>query len=418
MVRTTTINDALAVTATTVDASAASGKVSVSVGNSNDKAAVAGVDVTDQVIKGGSGNDTIVTAGDDALGVTIEAGAGDDKIHSTAMPVKATLTKNADKIDGGEGNDTLILTKTLAQAAAKANNVTISNIETVQISDGSDGATTLLNIQSGLAQITYAATSGGAYSTVFAAGTGNLVTKGASMGHAYTASDTGTATDDALTLAVTKAASVDAGNNNALVFNGLETVTIDTTTKTVTEQDYSTITMTADTGGTDTLKVVGTSTFHASGAITAEVIDFSGMDVSSHAATTTVANMAAAAVGVTTINGSDGKDILVGDAKSTINGNGGNDTITGGAGNDTLNGGAGNDSITLNAGNDTVDGGDGNDTIITGGNLTTADKLAGGAGTDTLSVTNADLVAIQGQTISEANTFNTTFTGIEKGARS
>ena len=161
-----TINDALAVTATTVDASAASGKVSLSVGNSNDKAAVAGVDVTDQVIKGGSGNDTIVTAGDDALEVTIEAGAGDDKITPTAMPVKATLTKNADKIDGGEGNDTLILTKTLAQAAAKANNVTISNIETVQISDGSDGATTLLNIQSGLAQITYAATSGGAYSTV------------------------------------------------------------------------------------------------------------------------------------------------------------------------------------------------------------------------------------------------------------
>ena len=75
-------------------------------------------------------------------------------------------------------------------------------------------------------------------------------------------------------------------------------------------------------------------------------------------------------------------------------------------------------SITLNAGNDTVGGGDGNDTIITGGNLTTADKLAGGAGTDTLSVTNADLAAIQGQTISEANTFNTTFTGIEKLPRS
>ena len=29
-----------------------------------------------------------------------------------------------------------------------------------------------------------------------------------------------------------------------------------------------------------------------------------------------------------------------------------------------------------------------------GGILTTADKIAGGAGTDTLSVTNADLVAI------------------------
>ena len=103
-----TINDALAVTAQTVDASAASGKVSVSVGNSNDKTNVAGVDITDQVIKGGSGNDTIVTAGDDNLEVTIEAGAGDDKITPTAMPVKGTATKNADKIDGGDGNDTLI----------------------------------------------------------------------------------------------------------------------------------------------------------------------------------------------------------------------------------------------------------------------------------------------------------------------
>ena len=198
---------------------------------------------------------------------------------------------------------------------------------------------------------------------------------------------------------------------------GLETVTIDTTTKVAAdmETDVSTITMTADTGGTDTLNVTGTGTFHASGAITADVINFSGMDThSGHAATVTIANMAAAAVGVTTITGSDGKDVPVGDAKSTINGGGGNDNITGGSGNDTLNGGAGNDTITVNAGNDTVDGGDGNDTITMGGNLTTADKIAGGAGTDTLSVTNADLVAIAGQTISEANTFNSTFTGMER----
>jgi Ca2+-binding RTX toxin-like protein len=47
------------------------------------------------------------------------------------------------------------------------------------------------------------------------------------------------------------------------------------------------------------------------------------------------------------------------------------------------------------------------------GNLTSADKINGGDGTDILSVTNASLVALQSLTISEANTFNTNFTNME-----
>ena len=147
------------------------------------------------------------------------------------------------------------------------------------------------------------------------------------------------------------------------------------------------------------------------GAITAEVINASGLTA---AATGTTFLMNAAAVGVSTITGSPGADTLVGDAKSTIDGGAGNDNITGGLGNDTLNGGDGKDTITTGAGNDTVDGGAGDDTITVAGNLTTADKIAGGDGTDTLSVTNASITAIQGQTISEANTFNSTFTGMER----
>ena len=409
-----TINDALAATANNIDASAFTGKLAVSVANTTDKAAVAGVDVLDQEIKGGSGNDTITTAGDTGLEVSIEAGAGDDTVTIAAVPIKGSATLAADKLDGGDGNDTLVMTTALANSAAAANNVTTSNFETLKVSDANTNSITLKNIQAGLAQINLAAGSNGG-TTVFAAGADNKLTIGAANAGAYTATDTGTATTDALTINTKTTATVDMGNNNAFTFTGLETVTFDTTTKAAAdmELDVSTITMTADTGGTDTLNVTGTGTFHASGAITAEVIDFSGMDTSGHAATVTIANMGAAAVGVTTITGSAGKDILVGDAKSTINGGGGNDTITGGSGNDTLNGGDGNDGITTNAGNDTVNGGAGNDTITVAGNLTGADKIDGGDGTDTLSATNASLTALAGLTISEANTFNANFNNVE-----
>jgi len=123
--------------------------------------------------------------------------------------------------------------------------------------------------------------------------------------------------------------------------------------------------------------------------------------------------MGAAAVGVTTITGSEGRDTLVGDASSTINGNGGNDNITGGSGNDVLNGGDGNDGITTNAGSDTVSGGAGNDTITLAGNLSAADRIDGGDGTDTMSVTNASLTALKALTLTEANTFNTNLVSVE-----
>ena len=56
-----TITDALEATTTDIDASAASGKVTISAANTTDKANVGGVDITDQTIKGGSGNDTITS---------------------------------------------------------------------------------------------------------------------------------------------------------------------------------------------------------------------------------------------------------------------------------------------------------------------------------------------------------------------
>ena len=405
-----TIQDTLAVTANTLDASAFSGKLAATLANVTDAADVAGVDVVDLTVTGGSGNDTLnVAAADAGVELLVDGGAGDDKITIGADLAAAAATRAADTLTGGDGQDTLVMTTALANGLTKAKSAGVTGFEVLQVSNANTNSITLANVQAGLNAITLAAGSNGG-TTVFPAGANSAII-GATNAGSYTATDTGTATTDSLTISTTSLAAVDMGNNNAFVFTGLETVTFDTTTKGATELDVSTVTMTADTGGTTTLKVVGADTFHASGAITASVIDFSGLTAA--AATVNTANMGAAAVGVTSITGSPGKDILVGDAKSTIEGGAGNDTITGGSGNDTLHGDAGNDTITTNAGNDTVKGGDGNDTIVFAGNLTAADKVDGGDGTDTISLANASLTALQALSISDANLFNANFSSIE-----
>ncbi|MBM6582375.1 PQQ-dependent sugar dehydrogenase [Microvirga sp. BT689] len=67
-----------------------------------------------------------------------------------------------------------------------------------------------------------------------------------------------------------------------------------------------------------------------------------------------------------------GDRILGGSGRDTFSGGAGNDTIDAGAGNDRLTGDAGNDSLTGGAGNDVFSGGDGNE------------RLTGGLGQDTL----------------------------------
>ena len=80
------------------------------------------------------------------------------------------------------------------------------------------------------------------------------------------------------------------------------------------------------------------------------------------------------------INGGDGADKLRGDhGDDTINGGLGNDTINGGDGDDAINGGDGNDLIGGFDGDDAISGGAGNDTISGGDG---DDSLAGGSGND------------------------------------
>lgn len=93
---------------------------------------------------------------------------------------------------------------------------------------------------------------------------------------------------------------------------------------------------------------------------------------------------------VTTINGTNGDDIIGGNGDSNhlnnqnqdyILAKGGNDTVYGYSGSDTIFGQDGNDYLDGDTGNDLINGGAGNDTIY---GALGADFLSGGSGSDTI----------------------------------
>jgi len=108
-----------------------------------------------------------------------------------------------------------------------------------------------------------------------------------------------------------------------------------------------------------------------------------------------VINAASYGTSVTLIGGADG-DILTGSAHGGfILGEGGDDTIVGGdgvdyindgGGNDNINAGGGNDEVSLMTGDEIVDLGDGHDTLLGFDNITDADVIRGGNGSDTLTM--------------------------------
>ncbi len=128
----------------------------------------------------------------------------------------------------------------------------------------------------------------------------------------------------------------------------------------------------------------------------AQITDSSGIDtiqsfLNSYALGTGFENLTFAGKGVFTGAGNELDNIITGGASSdnlngaagmdTLNGGGSNDTLLGGDDNDQLNGGTGNDSLDGQSGDDVLDGGAGSD-ILAGGDG--ADGLMGGTGTDIL----------------------------------
>jgi len=428
-----TVRAGLDASVTTIDANAFTGKLSIiTANNAAPDGTVAGVDVADLTITGGTAADTINISANLATNeVNVNAAAGDDLVTIGQVLSNASSSSAGDVLNGGSGNDTLAGDIDLFDAGTAGFTGTttltgVSGFETLSVNGfaltdasanpatiGEDNTLNVSNISADITTVTVtsAVDAGAARGLTVNFGTAGAYTLNIGGAAAILDGDTltvdagGTATTDSVTIANTNAAT---GTNQigaattAIVVTDFETVTLNTGSySTATAQLVNTVNV-----GTNTLVLTGSNGLTTSGAITAAVINASGL-------TGALVMGAQAASGLTSITGGSAADTLIGDASSTISGGGGADIITGGANNDVLNGDAGNDTITTAAGSDNVNGGEGDDTLVFAGYLSGQDTVAGGAGTDTISLENASLADLKALTISEANTFNANFTSVE-----
>lgn len=363
------------------------GAGSVNVSNFNGSAATGNVNLTliNQTgvssatavsVSGGSGNDTLTVTAETQSDTSVNAGAGNDIIVNTAI-------STADTVDGGTGVDALrtnsaqVAGLTAATAYSK-----ISNVERLEIADSASGVFTLSRVDSGINTLQFnadslASTVTGAEGKDLTVNIGNGSTDTTTnLGGTLTVTDAATGLADVANI-VNNSGNVAAngafGSQN-IVSNGYETVNITTTGfGAATTQVIGTISVTGDTGATtvETVNFSGSNTV-STGAITADFVNASGLT---------------AAIGTVFTSS------IANGTTASVTGSAGNDSITSTTGSDTLSGGAGNDTLTAGTGNDSINGGAGNDRIVFGvaGDLTTADTVDGGTGTNTLAVTAADL---------------------------
>ena len=410
-----------------IDGSTSTGDIDVTAGAVADATNPGSVDIADITIVTGSGADEVdVSNVDTARELSVTTGGGNDIITIGTVLVGSSASNAGDIIAAGDG-DADVLQMTSAIAAGQTTAVTtVSGVEQITISNALAAAFTTAKFQAGIRTVNLAV--GAAAGTVnFDAGE-NTVNIASSLTGTLTINDTGTATTDVVTIRNSATAADDMGDANNLVIGGFETVNIVTTgAGAATSQDFGTIGVTADTGGTATVNFSGANTA-TSGAITAQVVSAAGL--TGTAKLTMGAAMVGKASGVNTLTGSDGDDTLVGDADDTTNisGGAGNDnitggsdaeTISGGAGNDIIAGGGGADTITGDAGKDqitlggtteSVDAGDDDDTVIAAGNLTFGTTIAGGQGTDILSA-DAGVSAAAGSVVSGFETLSISAAG-------
>jgi len=312
------------------------------------------------------------------LGTAIDnkafVGNVDDTFNAPLSGGAATLN-NLDSLDGGGGNDTLIVELNgVSVTPAK-----LTSIEQISVLSSVDGSVLDLTNATGLNNLTSIVSSGtltfnNIQSTATAVAISNT-TKNHTINFA-TAAVSGSADTASVSLSNVT------GSADILGLTGIETLAITAAGTNDVDTDYAGV-ITVNSSGAMTMS--GTA-----GGLAATSVDGTQ---STGALTLTVTNAAH------TVTGGSGADNITGATATgnSLKGNAGNDTLTGGSGNDTIAGDAGNDSIVAGAGVDSLDGGAGNDTfdLSTAGDLAAAgtDVISGGADTDTLRTTSADAIA-------------------------
>lgn len=310
--------------------------------------------------------------------VSVTGGAGNDSFTVTNLDANSTIA-------GGDGTDTLTISSVDALAATAFKNV--SGFEVISLSGSLTNAQNL-------------ASAGAVTSVTLAGGTAGGTVSGVASGLALALTDTGgvpngytnatvllnnaaTNLDDVLNVTVGAATQTRNSNVGTLNVNNIETVNITSTSREEITAGNNTIALASD-SALKTLTIAGNESIVVSssgGSTLLNSVDAS--KATSHVGTTGLTLSALAA----TVTGGSGNDTLNGAAgNDSITGNAGDDVLTGGAGNDVLTGGDGNDTmISGGIGNDRFDGGAGNDRFVfAAGELSAADTVTGGEGTNTL----------------------------------
>jgi Ca2+-binding RTX toxin-like protein len=333
-------------------------------------------------VSGGAANDTMVGgAGSDSFA----GGSGDDSFTFVA----GTGLTSADAIDGGAGNDTLILTGNSAVAATNFTNV--SNIETITISHTTTDvaitpADTLVAAGTTLTLDASSLTTGTLAFNGAAETNGSFDIKGGAANDTMT----GSAQDDSLAGGANHDSITAGAGNDFVTGGGGDDIFVFAAGIGLTSADTVNGGMGNDTLGLTGNSAIALTDFDNVSNIEAIIV---GNTTTNIAITTTDAFVVTAAslsfdassltTGTLNFDGSAETDgqfgITGGAANDTMMGGGLDDTLAGGSGNDSLTGGVGNDSFVFAAG---------------AAGLTSLDTVKGGAGTDTLNLTGNAAIAI------------------------
>jgi len=346
-----------AVGALTVNASANTGGVSMSVGT------------TLTTFTGGSGNDTVIfaTAGDLDANDVINLGAGNNKIRVAETALSSSTTALNAAING-------VTTAQTVEFSAAVTGLDMSVLTATKV--GSIGNVNLTATKQSATDTFIISGGGVAARTVTVNGAIGFTTVNLEYVSAETVASTSLATS----------------------------VSANTTINIVSTSDSTSLT---NTTGTFTPAANATITVTGNGNITFGTTAGTGIALGAAASLN-----ASALTGILTVTGAAGASILTGGS--------GADTITGGTGNDTITGGAGSDTIVTGAadnGANTVSGGLGRDLVSSQGgavtetmayNATAAESFSSATATGT---TSADTLTLTDGTAGDTATITFT-TGV------